>query len=155
MAAPKAEAARSRRTGKCMASASLPQRASSPRHPGRPGLHDFLRDGTPGRVRSREPARRHEELVHDLFAGKTESCPEEFHPRVFRKGMLRVDPRGERAVGLPEREENSGVVDDRVELEAVPDDPGVREEAPLLFRAVAGDDFRIEALERRAEVRAL
>ena len=58
-------------------------------------------------------------------------------------------------MALPEREDDPGIVDHRLDLEAVSDDPGVREEALLLSRAVAGDGFRIEALERRMKVRAL
>ena len=69
--------------------------------------------------------------------------------------MVRVDPRSERAVALPEREENPGVVDDGLDLEAVSDDPGVREQALLLPGAVTGHDLRIEALECSAEVRTL
>lgn len=68
---------------------------------------------------------------------------------------MSAEPAVEGAVRLPQREDDARVVNHGVDLEAVPDNAGVREEAAALLRTVARDDVRVEAVERAAERVAL
>ena len=76
-------------------------------------------------MRPWQPPNTHQKLPHDLAAHEAELRLHHLDP--FRLGQLalRIEPLGERAVTLDERHDPSGVMNRRVDLEAVADDARV------------------------------
>src|SRR3990172_9135586 len=69
--------------------------------------------------------------------------------------MLRVQPGREAPVTLPKSDDAAGVLDDGVDLEAVPHDAGVSQQPRALALSVGGYSIHIEAVEGGPEVVAL
>src|SRR5438105_11726254 len=95
-------------------------RASS--HPRRLQLRDLAVDRAALVVGARQVADADQELAGDLAAGEQERLLEELDPRSLVARVMRGDPGGERAVLPGDRLDAPGVLDDRVDLQAVADD---------------------------------
>ena len=62
-----------------------------------------------------------------------------------------IEPLGERPVRLAEREDHLRIVHRRLDLEPVPDDPGIGHEAGFVAGTETSHDLRVEVAVRRAE----
>src|SRR5690606_17653851 len=96
--------------------------------PGGACRHNLLIHRTVRLVRAGEVAGAHEELAYDLAAHEAERLPEQLDPIVLRTWMMRIQPRGEGAVALTQLEDHACVVDHRVDLHPIADDPRIREQ---------------------------
>src|SRR5690349_10592296 len=113
---------------------------SCPRRPAgeHPVIHRAIRPMRPGEV-----PQAHQELADDLPTGEAEGLLEELDPLRLGQRMVRVEPLGEGAVRFTEGEHHPRVVDRRLDLEPVPDDPGITHEPRLVAGGEAGDDGRV------------
>ena len=74
---------------------------------------------------TRQVAEAHQELPDDFAAGKTELLLEQLDPFRLCQRMMGVDPGREAAMAFPERLDTPGVLDHRIDLQPIADDPGI------------------------------
>src|SRR3546814_10182494 len=89
-------------------------------------------------VGARQVAGAHEEFADDLAAHELEGLAEQLHPLVLAERMVRVDPAAEGAVVAAQGDDALCILDGGVDLQAVADDAGVRQQPRALADAVAG-----------------
>ena len=119
--------------------------------PGRLRPRDLAVDGAALAVRAGQVAGRHQELADDLAAGEDEGLFEQLRPLGLRQRVMRVEPRGEGAVGVAQGADALRVLDHRADLEPVPHDARVGEQPRLVARAEARNLVDVEAAESAAE----
>src|SRR5262249_47139012 len=95
---------------------------------------------------ARQIADAHEELADDLAAGEKECLLEELHPVRLVARMMAGNPAGERAELAAQHLDPLGVLDGRVDLQAIADDAGVGQQAGAVALAIAGDAVDLEAV---------
>ncbi len=100
---------------------------------------------------ARQVADAHQELADDLAAGEHELATEQLHPLRLGSRMVVLEPRGERAVGVAEPANPAGVLDHRLDLEPVANDPGIGEKPRLVPRAKARHPVERESAKRGAK----
>src|SRR5690554_6093634 len=116
-------------------------------YPAWPGGEDVRLHRAVVAVGAGQVAGAHQELPGDLRPGEAEGAPEEPDPLRMGQRVVVVEPGGEAAVLIAQGLEDAGVVDHRLDLEAVADDAGVRQQPGALGLAVGGHPVDGEALE--------
>src|SRR3546814_7593398 len=86
-------------------------------------------------VGARQVAGAHEEFADDLAAHELEGLAEQLHPLVLAERMVRVDPAAEGAVVAAQGDDALCILDGGVDLQAVADDAGVRQQPRALADA--------------------
>ena len=89
----------------------------------------------------------HEEFADDLGSHEAEGLFEHRHPLVQRSAGLSVQPGRERAVFPADLPDDPRVVDRRVDLEPVPNDARVPEQARAVLVAIGRDTVHVEPVE--------
>src|SRR5690554_808703 len=123
--------------------------------PARPGGEDACLHRAVVAVGTRQIAGAHQELPGDLWPGEAEGALEEPDPLRMGERVVVVEPGGEAAVLIAQGLEHAGIMDHRLDLEAVADDAGVRQQPGPLGLAVGGHPADGEALEGLPEGGAL
>src|SRR5206468_469965 len=100
-------------------------------------------------------ARAHQEGLNDLSPREDERLPEQALPFLRRARMVRVEPPGEGAVRLADREHATRVLGHGADLQAVADDARVLQQALVLALAEPRDLLRLEARVGLSEPLAL
>src|SRR5579872_6588017 len=106
-------------------------------------------------MRARQIAETHQEFADDLAAHEAEGLGEKPHPGLLGKRMMRIEPGGEGAVGLSQNLQPPGILDHRINLEAVADDRGIKEKTRPVRLAERRYAIDVEAGKGRAERLAL
>ena len=109
-------------------------------------------NGAVGIVSARQVARTDEELAHDLTAGEDECGLEELGPFIEGGGMMRVQPGTEGPLLRRQRLDAPSICDRRIDLQAVADDAGVRQQPLNIGRPVCRNLAHIKAVKSAAEV---
>src|SRR5262249_61129863 len=94
-------------------------------HPGRIESGDTGEHRAAGSMRARQIADAHQELAHDLAAGEAEGVLEQLDPARLVARVMGREPAGEAAEFAPQGLDAPGIVDRRIDLQAVADDRGV------------------------------
>src|SRR6202047_1668001 len=95
-------------------------------------------------MRGRETAQRHQEPADYLAAGEPERFLEQPHPLRLGAWVMGVEPDGKGAVAVADRLQPPGIVDGRVDLEAVADDARIAHQAAPVAGAEFGDRIDVE-----------
>src|SRR3546814_2606438 len=95
-------------------------------------------------VGARQVAGAHEEFADDLAAHELEGLAEQLHPLVLAERMVRVDPAAEGAVVAAQGDDALCILDGGVDLQAVADDAGVRQQPRALADAVRSEEHTSE-----------
>src|SRR5215210_1895611 len=97
-------------------------------------------------VRAREIPDAHQKLIDDLATGESKRALEQLDPLVLAPGMMRVEPAGKGATGVPQLQNRPRVGDGGIDLQSVSDDAAVIQEAGTVGVTVRGDDLGYEAM---------
>src|SRR5690554_3018937 len=124
-------------------------------YPAWPGGEDVRLHRAVVAVGAGQVAGAHQELPGDLWPGEAEGALEEPDPLRMGERVVVVEPGGEAAVLIAQGLEHAGIMDHRLDLEAVADDAGVRQQPGPLGLAVGGHPVDGEALEGLPEGGAL